>query len=314
MAQRPHPRALLGMLATLLLVALLLPSPAVVAEDPSAYPFTFTDDSGRAVTLEAPPRRVVSLGPSNTEILYAIGAGDRLVGVDVYSDYPPEVEGLPKVGQLLEPDFERIVALRPDLVLLINLSQEHQERLRALGLNAAHINAATLADVYDRILLLGRALDREDEARRVVEEMQRRIEAVRRRVASVPPADRPRVFYEVWPDPLMTAGPGSFIHDVIELAGGENVAADAPAPWPAFSLESLVERAPQVILTPFAESVQALREDGRPGWSGFPAVRAGRIHLVDQDVVGRPGPRVAQAVEELAALFYPERFGREEAP
>ncbi|QIA27217.1 cobalamin-binding protein [Thermaerobacter sp. PB12/4term] len=276
----------------------------------TTYPYTFTDDAGRQVTLEARPERIISLAPSNTEILFAIGAGDRVVGVDSFSDYPAEVKDLPKLGGLTDTNYEQIVALEPDLALTIGGTEEQVKKLEELGIPVAVIQPATLDDVLDRIQRIGELVDAQAGARQVVADMKARIDAVRQEVAAIPQAERVRVFYEVWNDPLMTVGPGGFIHDVIVAAGGVNVAEGTSQPWPQISLEEVVRQDPQVIVVPdsLKSSYDQLKEGSRPGWEGITAVKEGRIYLIDDNLISRPGPRLVEGLEQLARWFYPDRF------
>ena len=325
----------LGLLAALLIVALVVagcggggsPAPAgeqgaggapagssgegaSAAAPHTQYPYTFTDDAGRQVTLEARPERIVSLAPSNTEILFAIGAGDRVVGVDSFSDYPAEVQDLPKLGGLTDTNYEQIVALEPDLALTIGGTEEQVKKLEELGIPVAVIQPATLDDVLERIQRIGELVDAQAGAQQVVADMKARIDAVRQRVADVPPDQRVRVFYEVWNDPLMTVGPGGFIHDVIVAAGGVNVAEGTGQAWPQISLEEVVRQDPQVIVVPASlkSSYDELKAGTRSGWEGITAVKEGRIYMIDDDLISRPGPRLVEGLEQLARWFYPDRF------
>lgn len=274
------------------------------------YPLSITDDAGREVTIPERPQRIVSLAPSNTEILFAIGAGDRVVGVDSFSDYPAEAAKLPKVGGVMDTNFEQIVALEPDLALTIGGADEQVKRLEELGIPTVVIQPATLEDVLARIELVGRIVDAQEGAARVVRDMRARIDAVRSKVSGIPEEQRVRVFYEVWNDPLMTAGPGGFIHDVIAAAGGVNIAADAGNPWPQISLETVVDKDPQVIIVPrsLESSYQELKAGKRKGWEGITAVREGRVYAIDDNIISRPGPRLVEGLEQIARWLYPERF------
>ena len=286
-------------------------APAALGAEPGTYPLVFTDDLGRRVEVREAPARIVSIGPSNTEILFALGAGDRVVGVDSYSDYPPEAAGLPHVGSLLSPAYDAILALEPDVVLVATVPRDHIDRLAALGLTVVVLAASNLDEVYASIERVGAIVDRRAEAAELVRNLRTRQERVAEAVASIPAAERPRVFYELWHDPIQSAGPGTFIHELIELAGGTNVAADAPAPWPQFSLEALVARDPQVIVTSAQASYDELRRGARRQWEGISAVRDGRIHFIDADILTRPGPRIIDGLEAMAYALHPDRFRRE---
>ena len=301
------------LLGSLLLSALLLgaafPAASAAAGAESRYPLTFTDDLGRPVTLPEEPRRIVSIGPSITEILFAVGAGEQVVGVDRFSNYPPEAAAVASVGSLTAPSYDTVVSLQPDLVFLsISSESEVVAALEALGLRTAVLAPERLDAVVDAILRVGVITNRQGEAEALAAGIRARIEAVRAATASIPREQRVRVFYELWHDPLRSAGPGTYIHDLIEAAGGVNIAGDAPAPWPHFSHEALVARDPQVIITADAGSFNEIVAGRRAQWNGVSAVRERRVHLLDRDVLNRPGPRVVQALEEIARALYPDRF------
>ncbi|HEX6988023.1 MAG TPA: cobalamin-binding protein [Bacillota bacterium] len=275
------------------------------------FPYTFTDDAGRTVTIERRPERIITLAPSHTEVLFTIGAGDRVVGVDSFSDYPAEAAELPRLGGLTDTNYEQIVALAPDLALAIGGTDEQVARLEELGIPVVVSPPETLDDVLASIEHLGRVVGAREGAARVVAEMRGRIDAVAQAVAGVPEAERVRVFLEIWNDPLMSVGPGAFMHDLIQAAGGVNIFGDADSPWPVVSLEAVVERDPQVVITLFDEAYEQLLAGERAGWEGVSAVRDGRVMLVDENVVSRPGPRLVDGLEQMARFFYPDLLGQE---
>ncbi|MBX5465316.1 MAG: ABC transporter substrate-binding protein [Clostridia bacterium] len=289
------------------------PAASVPAGKPASpvtrYPLQVVDDLGRSVRIERAPRRVVSLGPSNTQILFAVGAGSRVVGVDQFSTEPAAARKLPKVGGLTDPDFEAIVARQPDLVLTTDINaQPVVQRLESLHVPVLVLNPKTLSGVHHDIELVGRVLDLQAQAAAVVRAMTAREERVESRVADIPASRRVKVYYEVWENPEMTAGPGSFIDDLIRRAGGVNIADDAQSPWPEYSVERIVAHDPDVILTPFAAGYQQLLHGQRPAWSSIRAVRQHRVYLVPQNLVSQPGPDLVQALELIARDLYPDRF------
>lgn len=272
-----------------------------------SYPLVLTDGAGRQVRVERRPERILSLAPSNTEILFALGAGPRVVGVDRFSDYPPEAREKAQVGGIVDPSFEKIVALEPDIVFAIN-GEDIVSRLEDLGLTVFVLEPRNLEQVYEGIRAIGRIIGSDGRAEEVVSAMQARVRTVTARVADLPPGERPKVFHEVWPEPLATAGPGTFIDDLITLAGGRNIFADAGEEWPQVSAEVVVQRDPDVIITSFPESVSELKGKERGGWEGVAAVKNGRIGLVDQDLIARPGPRIVAGLEAVARVIHPELF------
>ncbi len=275
-----------------------------------AYPLTVTDALGRTVTIDRQPERIVSLAPSNTELLFALGLGDRVVGVTDHCDFPPKATSKEKVGGFQDPSIEKVIALQPDLVLATGgIQREVVARIEKAGPPVYVVDPHTVDEVLDGIRIVARLAGVPGEGGRVAGDLRARVEAVRARTAGLAESERPAVFYEVWPDPLMTAGPGSFAHDMIGLAGGRNVAAETGEPYPKFSLEALVAADPAVIITPFEETAKALSERKRPGgWAGLTAVREGRVALVDQNLTSRPGPRIVDGLEAFARAIHPELF------
>jgi iron complex transport system substrate-binding protein len=272
----------------------------------AVFPLTTADALGRTFTFTEPPQRIVSLIPSNTEILFALGLGDRVVGVDVFSDFPAEAQEKPRVGDFLNPDLEGMVAADPDLVLA---TASHDASvlpaLDRLGIPALAIEPTNLGQVLADIERIAAIAGVPERGRALACDLAERIAAVEAAVAG---AERPRVFFEISTD-LYTAGPGSFIDDLISRAGGANVAADAAIAWPQLSAEAVVAADPEVILlvdqeagaTP--ETVAA-----RPGWGQIAAVRNGRVVNLAPDPVVRPGPRLVDGLEEMARVLHPDRF------
>jgi iron complex transport system substrate-binding protein len=294
------------------------PTPTPTAVEPvtvtATLPFTLTDSLGREVIIAALPQRIVSLAPSNTEILFAVGAGDQVVGVTEYCNYPPEAkEGREIVGGFSAKSLsvEKILSLKPDVVFSAGaIHQPVIEALEQAGVTVVAFDAQNFDEVYQNILTAGRITGHVAEAEKVVAEMKARLAKVQAIVREIPEQARLRVFYEVWDEPLMTAGPNTFIGQMIELAGGVNIFADVEEQYPQISPEAVVERNPDVILGPdsHAEGLTAEKIAARPGWSDIKAVKDGRILIVNGDIVSRPGPRVVEAVEAIARLLYPERF------
>ncbi|MDB4971403.1 MAG: periplasmic binding protein [Myxococcales bacterium] len=254
----------------------------------------------------APPaahvRRVVSLAPSSTEILFALDAGPLVVGADQYSDYPPAARGVPRVGNDLAPSVERILGLKPDVVFIATTanSRDLAGELSRLGIRVVVSSAASLDDVFADIEKIGAAVERPAAATTLVATLRARIAAVTQGVAGKP---RPRTAVVVWPDPLTVAGGKSFVDEAIRAAGGDNIAADSPQPYPQYSVERLLARAPEVVVvgTHATEPSLAAFE----AYSSLPAVKAHRVHRVDGDLLFRPGPRLVDGIEALARLLHP---------
>jgi len=264
---------------------------------------------GRPVTVPEGPMRVVSLAPSLTEIVFALGRGDWLAAVTDFCDYPPEARAKPKIGGPAMPDLERIVRARPDLVLATTAGnpRDRVAQLRRLNIPVYAVKPEGYAGILASLEALGRLLRAEETAAALVQDMRGRVAAVRRAVSGRP---RPRVLYLVWADPLIAAGPASFIHDLIGMAGGDDVVRQRSVPYPRLGWEEVVALAPEVIVV-----ASHANGSGRPpvgeGWSAWrsvPAVRSGRIVAVPGDPIHRPGPRVVEGVERLARAIHPGVF------
>lgn len=266
-------------------------------------PVTIIDDLGREVTLRRTPGKIVSIAPSNTEILFALGLGDKVVGVTDSCDYPEAAKSKPKVGSV-ELDYEEIVGIAPDLVVAVgSLQRQAIDRLSELGSCVVAVDPKTVDGVLHAITLIGKATGADDRAATLVAELSKRIEAVTSAVSGVGPSGSPRVFVEIWNEPLMTAGPGTFVDELISAAGGENIAHDARGEWPQFSAEAVIERDPEVIILTGFNKAEAL---ARPAWQGISAYGSGRVHEIHPDLLVRPGPRLVQGLEELSRILHPE--------
>ncbi|HEV8458023.1 MAG TPA: cobalamin-binding protein [Methylomirabilota bacterium] len=275
----------------------------------SAAPaLTLYDQTGRQVNLAAAPRRIISLVPSVTEVMFAIGAQDSLAGVTDFCDYPAEARKKPSVGGMVAPSLETMVALKPDLVIATTAGNREETftQLERLRIPVYVVNPASVADMLDVASRLGAVTGHEVEARRLVTSLEARIKSVAERVAPWP---RPRVLYVLWPDPLIVPGRDSIVSELIARAGGDSVTADAGEAYPRYSLESAVALAPQVIVLASHGSAQG--KMSREKWERFrdlPAVKTGRLYSVDGNLLHRYGPRVVDGLELLARLFHPDAF------
>lgn len=279
----------------------------------SLFPQTRTDALEREVTIENRPQRIVSLAPAVTEILYAIGAGPQVVGRTEYDNYPPEVASLPSVGGFTADSIsvETILALEPDLVLGGDRQQEEiASALEGSGIPVYVTAPETLAEIEASILTLGEITGNEEGAEAVVGEMQSRMAAVAEKVEAIPTEERLTVFYEVWHEPLMTASNATYIGELVEQAGGSNIFGGLEESYPTVSAEQIITLNPQAIAGPSSHGDQLTAEAiaARPGWENLAAVQNGAIYILDGDPISRPGPRVVEALEQLAAFLYPEVF------
>ncbi len=277
----------------------------VVAAWSSGRQLALEDDSGVRVALAAPARRIVSLAPSNTESLFAMGAGELIVGVTRFDDFPAEARAITQVGGFSDVDVERVLKLEPDLVLAAGFHASGVvPRLRSLGLTVFVVEPRDAAEVLDRLLIIGRLVGRVEEARELEASLRQRLVAVQERVGAI--NQRPRVFYLLSRD-LFTVGPGSFAHDLIGRAGGQNIAADATISYPQMSDEAVIARDPEVIFIGGHDSSVDLSElRRRPGWARVSAVASGRVVVLeDVDLISRPGPRIVEALEIMARALHP---------
>lgn len=283
-----------------------------VPEEAKGAVLEIRDSFGRTVQVNQIPQRIVSLAPSVTETLFALGLGDRVVGVTDQCDYPQEAKVKEKTGGFAKPSVEKILALEPDLVIGSGMHHEIAIELGKIGVPAAFFEPKTVADTLNCILLTGRITGSLDRAERLVDEMTGEIELVRSKVSGIPDSDKPKVYYEVWYEPLMTAGPGTVIDDLIKLAGGVNVAADAVKAYPEYSVEALVSRNPDVMIHSYghgssqAPDPEAIRQ--RPGWQTVAFVRTNQIQQIDANLLTRPGPRITEALLKMAKAIHPELF------
>jgi len=274
--------------------------------EPASPQYVF-DDLGRLVAINGTPQRIVSLSPSNTEILFALGLGEKVVGVTDWCDYPPEALEKEKVGSYDTPDIEKIVALNPDLILVAyGTTMDVINNLVGLGLTVFGIKTTDLDDLLNDIRRVGEITDKELEAQALTSEMGSRIEAVTDETSEL--EERPGVFYIVWHDPLWTAGSGTFIHELIEKAGGVNICQNITG-YTTISIEEVVARNPEVIIASEWSFEWAQNETLLEGTD---ARQYDRIYQGDDDLVQRPGPRLVEGLEWFACFIHPEIFGEPE--
>lgn len=304
-------------LAVVLLLAGCAPATAPASTEtqaPTAVPtpetVSVTDGLGRTVSLTGPAQRVVSLAPSNTEILFAVGAGEQVVGRDEFSDYPEEAKEIPSVGGSFgEYNAEAIVSLNPDLVLAAEINPpDLVQSLEELGLRVFYLsNPVDLEGMYENLNIVAALTGREDEAAALIESLKGRVAAVDQKVAGV--QEKPLVFYELDstdPNAPYTAGPGTFVDLLIQRAGGENVGSQLDGAWAQISSEELLVQDPDIILLGdalFGVSVDSVKT--RPGWDALTAVQNDRIYPFDDNLVSRPGPRLVDGLENLAEILHP---------
>ncbi len=265
------------------------------------------DDLGQQVSLPGVPTRIVSLAPSNTEILFAVGAGGHVVGVTQWCNHPVAAQSIQQVAGYADLNVERITAVSPDLILAARGNDlEGLETLKQMGIPVFALNVQSLEAMVEAVKRLGQLTGTGPRADSLAQALQQRLTVVDQRIASL---QRPRVLWGYVAEPVYTAGPGSLIDDVIHRAGGLNVARAAEGTWPQVSLETIVAWAPEVLLTSLGKGMQPAGEIERlmdvDGWKDLPAIREGRIVNVDGDLLTRAGPRLVDAAEILSDALHP---------
>ena len=291
--------------------------PELAPEGSSSVEFSAVelgDSVGRNVLISAQPARIVSLAPSITESLYAIGAGDLLVARTEFCDYPEQALELPTIGGFSASTIsvEAITDLEPDLVIGGSSYQaELIEALENAGIQVIILEPNSLEEINESLLTLGAITGHTQDAEDLLRSMKARVDAVTTIVADIPEDQRVSVFYEVWNDPYMTTTDRTFIGELINQAGGVNIFADIDEEYPSISSEEIIEKDPQVILGPSNHGDQLTSEMivAREGWGDLSAVKNGRIAIIDGNIVSRAGPRVVEALEAIAQALYPDQFG-----
>lgn len=277
-----------------------------MASVPIHYPLTVVDDGGDRVSVPARPERIVSLAPSNTEILFAIGAGDRVVGVTEYCNYPPEARLKPKIGGYSTPSIERIIGMEPDLVIAAyGVGKENIDALKSNGIRVLSLHPITLDDVLRDILLVGVVCGETDNASRVVVHMIRQIDEVKQRTANA--TTTPRVMYVIWEGPYV-AGEGTFADDMIAIAGGQNIA-DGKGYY-IMAMEDVIARDPEVIITTGMgnDTTTYSYIMGEKRLAKTSARLNGRVYKIDSDIVDRAGPRIVDALSQFSHFIHPELY------
>ncbi|MDR0269804.1 ABC transporter substrate-binding protein [Paenibacillus sp.] len=278
----------------------------------TTYPLTLQDATGQSFTFKEAPKKIVSVSPAETEALFAIGLGDEIVGVSDYDDYPEAVKSKPKMGGIMKPNEEAMIAAQPDVVFTgISMSEDAVKKLRELQIPIFKTAPKTVDDVMKNIETYGQITDHQAEAQKVVDQMKEERDKIVQAVKSLSEDQKKKVYIEF--SPGWTVGKGEFMDELIMLAGGINVAADTQG-WNQISEEKIIKDNPDVIL--FAKSVvddktkKGLGDiiKGRSGWDQITAVKNGNVIGMDDNLLSRPGPRVTQGLLEVAKAIYPELF------
>jgi iron complex transport system substrate-binding protein len=270
---------------------------------------TLKDEVGREVTFPFAPKRIVSLAPNITEILFSLGLDKEIVGVSIHCNFPQKARSKVRVGSYINLNYEKITSVTPDLIIATGAGNTRGmvDRLEQLGFPTYVIHPKNFEDILESIIHIGQVVNREKEARVIIEGMRKRRQRVIELTKGLP---RPRVFIQIGEAPIVTAGKGSFADDLIRIAGGENIAEKEKQVYPRFGMEEILKRSPEVILissmNPKGDYQKILQEWNR--WKTIPAVRDGRVHIMDSDLIDRPSPRIIDGLEELASILHPEKF------
>ena len=287
----------------IVLLALSLSLSCSVPKDrtPSSSSRIFTDEIGRQITVKSNPQRIISLAPSITEILFALKLGDRVIGVTSYCDFPDEAKAKEKVGDTIKPNLERLIVLKPDLVLISTASQLEKitRQLDQLGIPVFVTSPQSVAGVLTSLRKIGELTGAEQQAEALAAEMQTRITAVQRQATT---NSAPRVLYILQLSPLITAGKNTFINDLINQAGGRSISGEETTDYPQFSREAVIARAPEIIIIPASHGAELVNIEAiKQAFAATPAIKNNRIVRVNPDLVSRPGPRIVEGLEALRA-------------
>jgi iron complex transport system substrate-binding protein len=295
------------------------PTASPVATNPPAQSITIVDDEGFVTTLNSVPQRVVSLAPSNTQIMFAIGAGNKVVGLTDYDNYPYnfsawiEAGNMTSIGGYQTPNKEAIALLHPDLILATPINDVDVVTLRSTGYKVLVLDPANVLGVIQDISLVGRAVGAEASATVLIDNINTQVNAITAKIVAANMTVKPLVYYEIWWNPEMSAGATSWVNDIITKAGGVNIFANETQAWPAVSSETVVQMNPDVILLPtgmgsgtFYGSVDQVK--ARSGWNSINAVKNNHVIVIDGDLFAEVGPRVAEQITAVAKALYPSIF------
>jgi iron complex transport system substrate-binding protein len=316
-------KLLLSIVAIVAIVIVISAAFIYINYNPTTTPgvYSVTDDEGYTTQFDSIPQRIISLAPSNTQILFAIGVGDKVVGVTDYDHYPYnfsawfEAGNMTSIGGFSTPNKETIASLQPDLLLATTIHDPDLATFRSLGYKVLTLNPTNVSSVLNDVLMVGKATGTQQSAQAVVDSINDQIGDIETKIAAAN-LPKPKVYYEVWTPPLMSAGATSFLNDVISKAGGINIFESETDQYPTVSSETIVQKNPDVILlptemantgqAPFYGSVADVK--ARPGWNAISAIQNDRIVVVSGDLFAEAGPRIAEQIDAAAKALYPELF------
>lgn len=268
----------------------------------TSYPITIVDDFGFKITINKKPERIVSLAPSNTENLFALGLGDKIIGVTDYCNYPPEALNKTKIGGFTTINIEKILELNPDLVVAAyGNGQQNVETMKNLGLMVVAFNPKSIKDIEKDILILGKITGKEEKAKEIIDFMEKKVNESRNEFKK-----KPKVMHILWHDPIWVSGSDTFINEIIRIAGGENAFSDLKG-WKIVSKEDIISRSPEVILVSSGSGMGGKGKNYIYEWVikelDIDAVRKGHVYLVDADLISRPSYRIVFALENVSSIL-----------
>lgn len=298
----------INLMSLILIISLLLISTGVMAQE---FPVTITDSLDEEVKLEEKPTKIISISPNMTEILFAVGAGENVVGVTKFADYPQEATEVDKIGSITEPNIEKIINMEPDVVIASSVNKKETiERLRELDVKVAGFEANSVDKAIENIKTVAKLTGNQDKGEKIVAEMYIKIGEITNLVEEhLENNDKRKVFYEIWNDPLYTAGKNNFIDDLINMAGGINIGRLAEGQWPQYNLEKLLVEDPEVyISTPHSASREVSKEKikNRDQYQSISAIKNDRVYVINQDILNRASPRLVKGLTLMTKAIFPE--------
>ncbi len=274
-----------------------------------SYPITITDATGTSIAINKEPLRIVSCAPSNTEIIFALGKGDRLVGVTNYADYPEEAKKIEKIGKMVPLNAEKIISLKPDIVFCYGGFQLKEAlRIRELGLKVVVLAPKTVKDTLETVMLMGKILNAQEKASEIVNSFKDRLAKIEAKVKNIPLNKRPKVFIGSMYEPIYSPGKGTLLDELITLAGGKNIV--SANGWLKISPEFVIKANPDIVVIPIGVMSMTNLEDAKKKLSekevykNIRATKEGKIYFIDENLVFRPGPRLIEGIEKLYTFFY----------
>jgi iron complex transport system substrate-binding protein len=270
---------------------------------------SLTDEAGRRVKVPLSAKRIISLAPSTTEILFAMGLRQEIAGVTNFCDYPEDVSTRPRIGGFVNPDVEKIVSLKPDLIIAITDGNRWEtiERLSNLGFPVYTVDPKGFDGVIRTIRNMGEIIGKEEESRALIRRMMERKEKI---VTLTRPLPKPAVFFQVGDAPVITVGKGTLANDLIRLAGGRSISENEPLSYPPYGIETILSKAPEIIIFSSMDNRKNYSDLIRKwqAWKSIPAVKSNSIYVIDSNLVDRPAPRIVEGLEALARIIHPEVF------